>query len=121
MPVAGAKPDEFAVIRSRAEALLQQSRQSVGGRVARALKGALVIGKSVRAEIAGQIGVHHRATASQLARKWALFQAQLDSARFHASRELLALTDLASGLASGDIALSVGFENPAAFTAAFKR
>jgi AraC-like DNA-binding protein len=116
VPVAGAEPAEFAAIRSRAEALLQQSRQTVAGRVARALKGALVIGKSGRTDIASQIGVHHRAMARQLAKEGTSFQAQLDSARFHAARELLALTDLASG----DIALSVGFENPGAFTAAFK-
>ena len=117
LPVPGANPVELAAIRSRTEALLQQNRQTVSGRVARALKGALVIGKSDRADIAAQIGMHHRAMARQLAKEGMSFQSQLDAARFHGAKELLALTDLESG----DIALSVGFQNPSAFNAAFRQ
>lgn len=117
LPVIGADAAAFAAIRREADALLRDSRQSWTGRVARALRGALAIGSTGRAEIAAHLGLHPRAMARRLAEEGTSFQSQLDAARHHAACELLALTDLSSG----DVALSVGYQNPTAFNAAFRR
>jgi AraC-like DNA-binding protein len=117
LPVLKADPEAFAVIQRAADALLRSNRLTWTGRVARCLRAALASGGIARSDIAAQLGLNHRAMARRLAEEGTSFQAQLDTVRHHAALELLALTDLDAG----DIALSVGYQNPAAFSAAFRR
>jgi AraC-like DNA-binding protein len=116
LPVKGASPVDFAMLQSEANGLMPPGEKPWSDRVTRSLRASLPLVRFKAADVASDLCIHPKKLSRLLALERSSYRDLLAEVRYQAASELLATTDLPVS----EIALAMGYQNHAAFDAAFR-
>jgi AraC-like DNA-binding protein len=116
LPVKGASPVDFAMLQSEANGLMPPGEKPWSDRVTRSLRASLPLARFKAADVASDLCIHPKKLSRLLALERSSYRDLLAEVRYQAASELLATTDLPVS----EIALAMGYQNHAAFDAAFR-
>lgn len=116
-PLPGADPVLHLLMQHRVADLVAQSSEGTANQLRRVLPSLVESGSTTAGEAAGRLGLGVRTMNRRLAKEGTSFAQLRDEARHSIARQLLEGTRLQAR----EIAAKLGYANPGAFTAAFRR
>ncbi|NMQ27540.1 AraC family transcriptional regulator [Candidatus Accumulibacter phosphatis] len=117
LPVAGADPDRFKLLKERLEDIRSQHDLDLVAQTRRVVQAMLVLRRCSLSGVARELSMNPRRLNRLLEREGSTYRQLLDEARCGFALRLICLTDLSLG----QIAVVLDYSSASAFTHAFKR